>query len=116
MDTAKKFKLNFDVDRTPEAAHIKELGEHVQRLEEVAQINSSSRVEKSNSSTLEQTNIEQRTNPVEEDNEEPEPDVAPLLCKRKRSVLARRVRRCLVLIEDHNPLQQSKKIKRATLP
>ena len=66
MDTAQKFKLKFDVDRTLEAGRIKELGEHIQKLEEAAQMKSGSRVEKSSSSIPEQTNTEQRTSPIEE--------------------------------------------------
>ena len=34
MDTTQKFKLNFDVDRAPEAARIKKLHEHIQKLKE----------------------------------------------------------------------------------
>ena len=36
MDTAKRFKLNFDIDKAPEAARIKELNAVIQRLEEDA--------------------------------------------------------------------------------
>ena len=36
MDTTQKFKLKFDVDTVPEVARIKELGEHIQKLEEAA--------------------------------------------------------------------------------
>ena len=53
MDTAQKFKLKFDVDRTSEAALIKELGEHIQKLKEATQKKSGSRVEKNSSSTPE---------------------------------------------------------------
>ena len=91
MDTTQKFKLKFDVDRTPEVAHIKELGKHIQKLEEAAQKKSSFRAIKSSSSTLEQANTEQRTSPAEENDEEPKPDAVPLLRKRKRSIPTRRV-------------------------
>ena len=89
MDTTQRFKLNFDVDRAPKATRIKELHEHIQKLEEVAQKKTNSRIEKGSSSTPEQTNIGQKTNPAEEDDEEPE--AAPLLHKRKRSIPTRRV-------------------------
>ena len=53
MDTAQRFKLNFDVDRAPEAARIKELHEHIQKLEEAAQKKTNSKINKSSSSTPE---------------------------------------------------------------
>ena len=37
MDTTLRFKLNFDVDRAPEAMRIKELRAITNRLEDVAQ-------------------------------------------------------------------------------
>ena len=76
MDIAQRFKLNFDVDRAPEAARIKELHEHIQKLEETAPKKTSSRIEKSSSSTLEQMNNGKKNNPLEKDDEEP--GAAPL--------------------------------------
>ena len=108
MDTAQKFKLKFYVNRTPEATRIKELGEHIQKLEEATQKKSSSRVEKSSSSTPEQANIEQRTSPAEEDNEGLEPDATPLLRKRKISVPVRRV---IMLPSSHRRQQSSEATK-----
>ena len=51
IDTALRFKLNFDVDRSPEAARTKELHALIQKLEEAAQ---KSKVEKNSSKILEQ--------------------------------------------------------------
>ena len=106
--STQKFKLKFDVNNAPEAARIKELGEHIQKLEEAAQNKSGSRVEKSSSSTPEQANTEQRTSPAEEDDEEPEPEAAPLLHKRKISIPARRV----MTLPGSNKRQQSSEATR----
>ena len=89
MDTAQRFKLNFDVDRAPETTRIKELHEHILKLEEAAQKKTNSKIGKSSSNTPEHTNNGKKTNLVEEDDEEP--DAAPLLCKRKKSIPAKRL-------------------------
>ena len=68
-NTAQQFKLNFDVDRAPEASHIKELHEKIHKLEEATQKKTSSKIGKSSSSTPEQTNNGKKTNPIEEDDE-----------------------------------------------
>ena len=84
------------------------MGEHIQKLKEAAQIKSGSRVEKSNFSTPEQTNTEQRTSLTEEVDEEPKPDATPLIRKRKRSVPARRV----MTLPGSNRRQQSSEATR----
>ena len=43
VDTALRFKLNFDVDRAPEAARIKELHALIHKLEEATQKKNSSK-------------------------------------------------------------------------
>ena len=47
MDTALRFKLNFDVDRAPEAACIKELHEHIHKLVEAVQKKNNSKIKNS---------------------------------------------------------------------
>ena len=113
MDTAQRFKLNFDVDKASEAAHIKELHEHIHKLEEASQKKTSSKIGKSSSRNPEQTNNGKKTNPTEEDDEEP--DAALLLRKRKRSILAKRVmtlpgsnRRIHLIHEAHQPSDATK--------
>ena len=53
MDTALRFKLNFDVDRAPEAARIKELHALIHKLEEAVQKKNSSKAENSSSKSQE---------------------------------------------------------------
>ena len=53
MDTTLRYKLNFDVDRAHEAAHIKELHTLINRLEGAAQKKNNFKVEKGNSKASE---------------------------------------------------------------
>ena len=79
MDIALRYKLNFDVDRAPEAARIKELNAHINRLEDTAQKKNSSKAKKSSSKAPEQASKGKKIISVEEQT------TRPLLHKRKRS-------------------------------
>ena len=66
MDTALRYKLNFDVDRALEATHIKELHALINRLEDATQKNSSSKAKKNSSKASERANKGKKTSSEEE--------------------------------------------------
>ena len=84
MDIALRYKLNFDVDRAPEATRIKELHAHINRLEDAMQKKHNFKAKKSNSKAPEQANKWKKISSAEEQ------ATAPLLHKRKRSSLMKK--------------------------
>ena len=92
MDTTLQFKLNFDVYRALEAAHIKELHVLIHKLEEAVQKKNNSKAEKSSFKSPEQAKHGDKgkgkrlTDSFPSSvSEEEEQVIALLITKRKRS-------------------------------